>query len=164
MDADGQHTPTEARKLYKAFKLAKCDLMIGHRRQASRGLRVLISLFFNVLASIFAHKWVVDLNSGMRIFSRKHALSYASILCDNFSFTTSITMSFLSDDLSVEWFPVKVAERKKGRSHVNFIHALITLNQIIRIGGALRTRRIRKWWRENIKSQLSSQTGTRKKL
>lgn len=158
MDGDGQHSLEEAKKLYKAFKISKCAMLIGHRRESRSSFRVLGSLFFNLLASIICGRWIVDLNSGMRIFDREKALAYASILCDGFSYTTSITISFLADDLDVEWFPIQVLGRTQGRSHVNPIHAFITLWQIIKIGGALRTRRIRKFWRENIKSRLFYRT------
>ena len=58
-------------------------------------------------------------------------------------------MSFFCDDYKVEWFPIKVAERPHGKSHVKVVKdGLVTLWYILWIGGALRTRRIRKWLRE----------------
>jgi glycosyltransferase involved in cell wall biosynthesis len=107
MDADGQHTLEEAERLYAAFKIAGCDMMIGERRVKDRNIiRRSASLFFNVLASLFAGRWVVDLNSGMRIFRRDLANSYRPILCDGFNYTTSSCLAFLSDGYKVEWFPI----------------------------------------------------------
>lgn len=148
MDADGQHTIEEAEKLYSAFKLAQCDLMIGDRRVKERNpIRFIASTVLNIFASSFAFRWVVDLNSGLRIFKRQHALDLESILCDDFSFTTSLAMGHLADDLKVEWFPINVQKRKEGKSHVKWRHGLITIYYIVRIGFALRTRRLREWIR-----------------
>jgi len=149
MDGDGQHTWQEANKLYKVFKLLKCDLLIGDRREKIKNpVRASASNLINFLAGLFAYRWVVDLNSGMRIFSRENAISYEPILCNDFSYTSSLAMSHLADGLSVEWFPINVFPRVSGKSHVQPIkHGFITLYYIIRIGGALRTRGLRKWLR-----------------
>lgn len=149
MDADGQHDYRGAQDLYEAQKICKADLIIGHRRLKERNpVRVFGSFLINAFASVFAQRWVVDLNSGIRLFKRSNAVNYKSILCDDFSFTTSLAMAHLADDLKVEWFPINVYPRMEGKSHVKFFrHTLITVYYIIRIGFALRTRRFRSWLR-----------------
>lgn len=152
MDADGQHRIEDIRKLYDAFRFLKCDLLIGERRGEKRhGLRYIGSLLFNTLSSLFAGRWVVDLNSGMRMFRRADAISYFSVLCDEFSFTTSLAMSYMADGKAVEWVPITVKPRLTGRSSVLPVrHSLITLYYIFKIGIAFRTRGIRHWLRPMI--------------
>jgi len=146
MDGDGQHTPIEAIKLYLAYKMSNVEMMIGSRRlDREKPYRMIGRKLLNMSASLFAFRYLSDLNSGMRIFRLETVKGYFPILCKHFSFTTSLTMSMLCDNHTIEWFPIKVEERTRGESHVNLIKdAFVTLYYIIRIGGALRTRGIRK--------------------
>jgi len=150
MDGDGQHTPEEVLKLCVAYKMIDCDMLIGARRlDYESAVRMIGRKCLNISASFFAWKWLSDLNSGLRIFKRNDVIGYYPILCKQFSFTTSLTMSMLCDNHRVEWFPTKVCNRKLGKSHVNVIKdGLVTLYYIIRIGFALRTRKPRKLWRK----------------
>lgn len=150
IDGDGQHAAEEVAKLYAAFKLMNtADMVIGTRRlKHEKLIRYLGRKFLNWSASLLALYWLPDLNSGCRIFKRSVAIPYFPILCRQFSFTTSITMSFMCDDLRVEWFPINVRDRSHGKSHVNVIKdGLVTLYYILRIGLALRTRKARAWLR-----------------
>ena len=149
MDADGQHTYEEAQRLCYVFRLTDCDMLVGERRQETRKPgRFLASAIINAIASCIAGRWVVDLNSGMRIFRRDMALGYQSILCDEFSYTTSLLMSFLADGFKVEWHPILVKDRRSGHSHVRVLKdGFVTLYYVIRIGLALRSRGLRKWLR-----------------
>lgn len=152
MDGDGQHRIEDADHLYKVWQMLgnDVDMLIGARRlKKERAIRMWGRKCLNFIASLFTGIYMTDLNSGMRIFKKGIAQGYFAILCDTFSFTTSITMSYMCDDYRVEWFPIKVAERKHGSSHVRVVkHGLVTLYYILRIGLALRTRRIRKWLRD----------------
>ena len=88
------------------------------------------------------------IQSGMRIFDRKMALGYKDILCDTFSFTTSLTMAVVIDNHKMTYFPIEVLPRLKGKSHVRVVgDGLVTLWYIVWVGGALRTRKIRAWIR-----------------
>ena len=151
MDGDGQHRVGDAVNLYIAWKMMKdCDLLIGSRRMKDEEWhRMWGRKFLNLIASVFATFYFQDLNSGMRIFKKDIAFGYRSILCRTFSFTTSLTMSMICDGYRVESFPIEVNERKYGESKVNVLkHGMITLYYIVIIGLALRTRRLRLWWRK----------------
>ena len=150
MDGDGQHSVGDVLKMYTVWGLIDgIDMLIGARRlKYEKFIRMLGRKFLNFIASFIALYWLNDLNSGMRIFKKNLVLGYSPILCKEFSFTTSLTMSMLCDGYMVEWFPIKVSERKNGKSKVKIIrHGFITLYYILRIGFALRTRGIRKWLR-----------------
>lgn len=150
IDGDGQHVASEVQKLYSAFKLIEtADMVVGTRRlKSEKVIRYIGRKCLNWFASLLALYWLPDLNSGCRIFSRERCIPYFPILCRQFSFTTSLTMSFMCDGLRVEWFPINVAPRRTGKSHVRvFRDGFITLYYIIRIGMALRTRGLRAWLR-----------------
>jgi len=149
MDCDGQHRTQDAINLVTAWKMLDVDMIIGSRRlEYEKPLRMWGRKVLNFIASLFTGIYMQDLNSGMRIFKKDIAKGYFSILCPRFSFTTSITMSYMCDDYKVEWFPIKVLERPHGRSHVRVVKdGLVTLYYILRIGIALRTRRLRAWLR-----------------
>ena len=149
MDGDGQHRVQDVVNLYKVWQMLEVDMVIGARRLTyEKPLRMWGRKCLNLIASMFTQIYMNDLNSGMRIFKRNIAVGYFPILCGTFSFTTSITMSYMCDDYKVEWFPIKVASRSHGKSHVRVVKdGLVTLFYILRIGIALRTRRIRAWLR-----------------
>jgi len=151
MDGDGQHRVEDADHLYKVWQMLDIDMVIGARRlKYERPIRMWGRKYLNFLASLFTGVYMQDLNSGMRMFKKPIAKGYFPILCKGFSFTTSITMSYMCDDYHVEYFPIKVAERNYGKSHVSVVRdGWTTLYYILRIGFALRTRRFRKWLRDS---------------
>ena len=160
MDGDGQHGVGDVVNLYIAWQMMKdADMIIGSRRlKKEKFIRMVGRKFLNWIASLVTGTYFVDLNSGMRIFRRELAVGYAPILCRNFSFTTSITISMLCDGYRVESFPIKVEDRKHGSSKVRVIkHGFITLYYILYLGIVLRTRRIRAWLRPFLR--WTSKTG-----
>lgn len=150
MDGDGQHSALDIWKLYTMYTMVKdCKMVIGCRWNLNeRPVRWWARKIINFMASIVSGHYLLDLNSGMRIFDRQMAVNYAPILCDTFSFTTSLTMSMVTDGHKIAWMPIDVAERKHGKSHVRlFRDGLVTIFYIFWVGLALRTRRIRSWKR-----------------
>lgn len=150
MDGDNQHTAKDAFKLYTVFKLIdNCDMVVGSRWNLQEPwYRWFFRKAINFVASCFARHMLVDLNSGMRMFRRQLALDYQDILCDTFSFTTSLTMSLVTDRYKVAYFPINVQERNFGKSRVRLVRdGLITIWFVVWIGFALRTRKIRAWLR-----------------
>lgn len=151
MDGDGQHRARDLERLAHFMDdFPECAMVIGDRRLKEptfkrwMGRKVL-----NWMATFFAGRWIPDLNSGLRVFRRQHALGYEPILCDKFSYTTSLAMTFLTDGHKVDWVPIRVHPRVKGSSRVQlWKDGWRTLCLIVWIGGALRTRNIRNWLRE----------------
>lgn len=149
MDGDGQHTLADVQRLIEFVTyFPHLAMVIGDRRLHERGLRLWGRKMLNWTATLFTGRWIPDLNSGLRIFRRDLALAYEPILCDQFSYTTSFTLSLLTDGYAVDWLPIKVAPRNHGQSKV---HVLVdgwrTLKYIVVIGLALNTRTIRRWIR-----------------
>ena len=150
-DGDGQHSVEDICKMYTVYNLIPdCKMLVGCRWNLNeKPLRWIGRKVLNFIASCIAGHYLIDLNSGMRIFTRSEAHGYAPILCDTFSFTTSLTMSMVSDNHKVAWFPIDVKPRLQGKSHVRVVKdGLITVYYIVWIGLALKTRKLRQWLRK----------------
>ena len=149
-DGDSQHSISEIVKVYHSFKLmGNVDMVIGERRLKNEGfIRFWGRKFLNWTASIICTRWLNDLNSGCRIFKKSIVMGYLPILCKTFSFTTSLTISMLADGYRVEWFPINILDRKFGKSRVKLSKdGFVTLYYIVKIGFALRTRKLRAFFR-----------------
>jgi glycosyltransferase involved in cell wall biosynthesis len=144
MDGDGQHIVSEAKKLYSAYKLSECpDMIVGIRNKSSDSrMRRLIRFFINTFASVVAGFWFADLNSGMRIIKRDVLIENWNLVCGQFSFTTTLTMSLVLSNRRIEFFPIKVNERTQGCSKIKLKHGLYNLYQILRVGLILRVRKL----------------------
>lgn len=150
MDGDSQHTVDDVRKLYTVFKLIdNCDMLVGSRwNLKEKWYRWFFRKVINFTASLWAKHYMQDLNSGMRMFKRDLAIGYQDILCDTFSYTTSLTMSVVTDGHKIAYFPINVQPRVHGKSRVKLIRdGIITVWYIFYIGFALRTRNFRAWLR-----------------
>ena len=150
LDGDGQHTVDDVQKLYQVYKMVKdCKMVIGQRWGLKESpLRRYGRKALNSLASIISGHYMVDLNSGIRVFDKKLADGYSPILCETFSFTTSMTMAMLTDGHKMTWLPVDVQSRVYGKSRVRVVQdGLVTLWFILWVGIALRTRKVRAWLR-----------------
>lgn len=100
------------------------DMVVGSRT----GPKVKIELyrrpakiFLNYLANYLSGMKIPDLNSGMRIFDRLKALRFNDIYPSGFSFTTTITLAFHSNDLTVKYVPINYDSRV-GKSKISPIN------------------------------------------
>jgi len=151
MDGDGEHSPEDAFKVFTVFNMINgCDMVVGCRwKKQEKWFRWLARKAINFTASVWARHFLPDLNSGMRIFKKELAIGYSRILCDTFSFTTSLTMCLVTDGHKVAWFPIESNPRLFGKSHVKLLRdGLVTVWFIFWIGFALRTRGVRNWLRK----------------
>lgn len=131
-DADGTYPNESIPKLLEFSD--KFDMVIGSR--TTKNVHVPLyrrpaKLFLTKLANYLFETKIPDLNSGMRLFRKNDSLKYFHILPSGFSFTTTITLSYLGDDLSVKYVPIEYHERhgsskiKPFRDGMNFILLII---------------------------------------
>ena len=152
MDGDGQHRIRDVVRLTEFMEEFPENMMVvGDRRLVEHtpkrwvGRKVL-----NTIAGMFAWKWIPDLNSGLRIFQKNAAVGYFPILSGGFSFTTSLTLSMMTDGYKVDFLPIKVLARPVGTSQVRlWSDGWRTLWLITWLGIGLRTRRLRGFLRSN---------------
>lgn len=82
------------------------------------------------LACQLSGRSIPDLNSGLRVFRRETAKQYLDIFPDGFSFSSTITLAFISNGYAVEYLPVDYAKRS-GRSKIRPIHDTLNFIQLI---------------------------------
>lgn len=119
LDADGQHTAASLLCLWKRFKSADIDMVVGARnpRDHASPFRRFGNFIFNRLASWMAGQQISDLTSGLRI-SRTHRFrEFLHLLPNGFSYPTTTTMAFFRSGYTVAYEPIDVQQRE-GRSHL----------------------------------------------
>jgi glycosyltransferase involved in cell wall biosynthesis len=106
-DADGTYPAEFMDPLVK--ELDTCDMSVGMRS----GQRVHYPLVrrpakwvLRRLAVFLAGKSIPDINSGLRVFRRSDALRFLNLYPRGFSFTTTITLAYLCNDLTVNYLPI----------------------------------------------------------
>ncbi len=121
IDADGTYSPVEIPKLLKYAE--DYDMVVGARM----GEKVRIPLLrkpgkwlLSILANYLSGVKIPDLNSGLRIFKKKDVERFFNILPTKFSFTTTITLAYLSNDYTVKYVPIDYHERK-GESKISVV-------------------------------------------
>lgn len=149
-DGDGQHTVEDINRLYQVYTLrTDLKMVVGQRWLPSEPFNRWVGRkALNFIGSIVSGHYLSDMNSGLRVINTKIAQSYSPILCDTFSFTTSLSISMVSDGHKIAYYPIDVQKRVKGKSHVKLVRdGLITLFYIFYCGIGCRTRNVRRWLR-----------------
>jgi glycosyltransferase involved in cell wall biosynthesis len=99
------------------------DQVVGARTSEQgthKFLRVPAKWLIRKLAERLSSTKIPDLNSGLRAFKRDVSLPYLRLLPPGFSCVTTITLSFLSNQRTVDYLPIEYAKRA-GRSKFHFI-------------------------------------------
>ena len=131
-DADGTYPNESIPNLLKYSD--KYDMVVGARTGENVNIplyRRPAKLFLTKLANYLVGTKIPDLNSGMRLFRKEDSMKYFHILPSGFSFTTTITLSYLSDNFLVKYIPIDYHERhgsskiKPFRDGLNFILLII---------------------------------------
>jgi glycosyltransferase involved in cell wall biosynthesis len=115
-DADGTYPARHIPDLVS--ELASCDMAVGQRpgeNVANPWLRGPAKWMLRQLAVFLARKPIPDLNSGLRAFRRGDALRFINLYPSGFSFTTTQTLAYLTNDLLVHYLPIEYRPRT-GRS------------------------------------------------
>ncbi len=132
-DADGTYPIEEFPKLLKEYE--KGFAMAVGARQGKFYEESLIKSFsrkvFKWLAEYTAGRRIPDINSGLRVFNAELAKKYLVETCLGFSFTTSLTLIFMSRGHFVAYVPIPYHARI-GKSKVrHFRDALRTLQILV---------------------------------
>lgn len=118
-DADGTYPIEDIPKLVKYSD--SYDMVVGART----GDKVHIPFFrrpakwiIKVLASFLVGKKIPDINSGLRVFNKEKALEFMNLYPSGFSFTTTITLSFFTNDYTIKYIPINYFKRT-GKSTIH---------------------------------------------
>jgi glycosyltransferase involved in cell wall biosynthesis len=123
MDSDSTYDPKDLLALYSLLIKDGFDMVVGSRQgkfyQGSirkRLLRLLLRNFVEYMTG----RLIPDINSGIRVFSKEKVSENSRLLSDKFSFTTSITLSFMMRNFFVAYLPVSY-DNRKGETKVKLI-------------------------------------------
>ncbi len=133
-DADGTYPCQDISKLVNLLKENDLDMVVGSRtgeKVSIPAIRKPAKWILNKLANYLSETKIPDLNSGLRVFYRSTCLKYTHILPNKFSWTSTITLAYLSDGYTIHYEPINY-ERRAGRSKVKPIDALNFLILLIR--------------------------------
>ncbi len=117
-DADGTYPAAHLPGLVEA--LGSADMVVGARTGANvhiPRIRRPAKWVLNRLANFVSASRIPDLNSGMRVFRRDVVMQYFPILPDQFSWTTTLTLSMHCDKYAVVYVPIEYRERT-GKSKI----------------------------------------------
>lgn len=133
VDADGTY-PIERLPEFITEYNKGYDLIVGRRQGAhyheswlKRPLRAILKF----LVEFTTGQAIPDINSGMRIFSRKTILPYFDQLCNTFSFTTSQTMAYMLTGRFIGYIPIDYHSRIGEKKVKLFRDSLRTLQYIV---------------------------------
>jgi len=118
-DADGTYPNKEIPRLLE--HVDQYDMVVGSRTGKDVNIQLYrrpAKWFLSRLANYLSGTKIPDLNSGMRIFRKEDAKKFFNILPSGFSFTTTITLAYLSNDMLIKYIPIDYYERQ-GRSKIN---------------------------------------------
>ena len=118
IDADGTYPAHYLPQMLD--ELEHADMVVGARTGNDVHIPLIrrpAKWMLNVLANYVSGRKIPDLNSGLRVFRREVVMQYFSILPDQFSFTTTITMAMLCDKYAVSYIPIDYRKRS-GRSKI----------------------------------------------
>jgi glycosyltransferase involved in cell wall biosynthesis len=135
MDADGQHRVEDVARLLEAMQSRDADLVIGARlvndtsgayRRVGKGLIRLIALM------LFPVR-IQDLNSGFKLYRTEVVRRLLPWCPGSMAFSDVVTLLHLNLDLYVVEIPVETRPRQGGRSTINTMTAVETVQEIINV-------------------------------
>ncbi|MEO8665025.1 MAG: glycosyltransferase family 2 protein [Ignavibacteria bacterium] len=132
-DADGTYPlemiPVLIHEYEKGF-----NMVVGARQGENYDesfKKKILRLVLKKLVEFTAGRKIPDINSGLRVFSKKEVTPYFSKLCDTFSFTTSLTLAYMMNGKFVHYIPIDYKKRE-GKTKVRlFRDSMRTLQFII---------------------------------
>ena len=130
-DADGTYPSDRIPDLLRLMDGA--DMVVGSRTgpeapQLRR--RRFAKWFLHRFAEWMARSPIPDLNSGLRVFPRELAERFMSILPDQFSFTSTLTLAMLTNGYHVRFEPISLRPRV-GRSKIRPVRDTLRFLQLI---------------------------------
>ena len=132
-DADGTYPLSEIPALVAQYRRG-FDMVVGartgeHYRESF--IKAPMRKVLKWLVEFTAGRSIPDINSGLRVFSRKTIMPYFNHLCGTFSFTTSATLAYMMTGRTVMYIDIPYHERV-GTSKVRLLRdSLRTLQYIV---------------------------------
>lgn len=133
-DADGTYPVEDLFKMLENIAQG-FDLVVGVRSNVhslDSKFKTYLRALLRKTTEAAAGTKILDPNSGLRIFKKSDICAILSVLCDRFSFTTSMSVAYGILGKNVKYMPIVYSERV-GKSKVRLIRdSFVTLNYIMR--------------------------------
>lgn len=130
-DADGTYPSERIVDLLEEIKEA--DMVVGSRTGESvlyPWHRRFPKAFLRLYANWVTGTNIPDINSGLRVFRKEQVKRFMRFLPDTFSFTTTITIAFLTNKLNVKYVPINYNHRI-GKSKISPIRDTLRFMQLL---------------------------------
>ena len=111
-DADGTYPNNGIPDLIG--EMTDTDMVVGSRTGEEveySKIRKIPKIILTWYCSWITDRAIPDINSGLRVFRKSIVEKYLHILPNTFSFTTSITMAFMTNDYAVKYVPINYFHR-----------------------------------------------------
>ncbi len=129
IDGDGSYPPEKMPALLS--RSPDAEMVVGARKGGlgkEPVLRTALKWMIGKLARWLSGFEIKDLNSGLRVFRKSVALKYLSLLPEGFSFTSTLTLIFLSDGFRVDYLEIDYQPRRgKSKFRLIELHSLSLL-------------------------------------
>lgn len=132
-DGDGSYPIEKIPELFEEFFRENADMVIGARvgKVSKIGIfRRFPKLILRKLAEYLSGEKIPDLNSGLRIIKKELILKSLAYLPEGFSFTTTLSLFFLSNNQKIKYLPINYYKRK-GKSKIKPISDTLNFFQLI---------------------------------
>ena len=130
-DADGTYPLEDTHRLL--VDAEKYSMVVGARIGANVHIPLMrrpAKWMITQLAQYLSRVKIPDLNSGFRIFRKDVALRFLPLYPDGFSFTTTITLSMLTNGYRVKFVPIDYLKRT-GKSSIHPIRDTVNFTILI---------------------------------
>ncbi len=136
IDGDLQHDPKFIEVLLKKSKKTKSSLTIGSRYVYSRKFsksffRVFGNLFISLLLRTLFHKFkITDPTSGLRLMDKKAIKFFSENYPQDYPEPISIATLLRKNKLKISEVPVRMKERKFGKSSISGVDSLLYMFKV----------------------------------
>ena len=131
IDADGSYPVKSIPELIS--QIGDYDMVVGARTKPQNQIpisRKPTKYLLNKLANYLTGTKIPDLNSGLRMIKRDPLNQFFRLLPDGFSFTTTITLAFLTNGYQVKYIPIDYYKRE-GKSKIRPVRDTLNFFQLI---------------------------------
>lgn len=132
VDGDGTYPVMELPALL-AYYNRGFHMVVGARQgryYLSSPSKTILRSIFRFLAEYTCGRQIPDINSGFRIFNRQPVMKWRDSMSTGFSFTTTVTLLFMLNNLMVGYMPISYSKRV-GSSKVRLLRDGLRSLQII---------------------------------
>lgn len=133
LDADRTYRPESIPELLKEYAKG-FDMVVGARSgkyYRESLLKAPLRAILKLLVEFTTGRKIPDINSGLRVFSKRAVSPYLGNLCDTFSFSTSLTLAYMMANKFVSHVPVPYDKREGGTKVRLFRDSLRTIQYIV---------------------------------